>query len=863
MRHIARTALFAILLTSLTASINARPSFEPERNDIQKSRSNQLYPIREIASQNVNQINMMITNFGIFGKDTDAPLLDPFSGQYAQSLTYPKNTQNTYLWGMRLWIGAIVGRDTLVSTAGWGDWDQASEFWPDTLPNSHIILRSTNDRSSPEFQDAVSQQDFECYYCDTLDIRDLTGFDNATGRVHRPIGVKVIQRSYAWGYDYADDFILFDLKIGNITFRDINGLYIGLYVDNDIYTENKGSPRDDIVGFYKTMPSPYIAGLIDTINVAWAADNDGDPNPITGDYQGIYSPTAAAGIKVLRTPADTVRVNFNWWVNDYFSGLNWGPYKRPPAGVPVRYFGGYLGEPRSDADKYFLMANGETDYDLTDAQRDHSADGWLPPPENIDALRGGGDVRYVISSGPFTLGPGDFAPFTFAVVMGQHYHRDWRTPGPTHNLTYLGLNSLWASWIFDNPGIDTDGDGYKGKYHVYNIGKKIVEIDTLYLPRDTIIDTTFEFARRDTLYYEGDGVPDFKGAAPPPAPDFSLIPKVDEFNQGTIEVRWNGVKSETEPDQFSQLPDFEGYRVYVSETGFANGFTMLASYDIENYDRWEYDTDYNTWAINQPPFTLQQLHQLYGENFDPENYNTQDHLFAHYNYSTQAYDQFFFTPHDWNQSTLTDSSAIFKVYPYEPPPPTSDLDSAKMYWPEVLTPEGRFKYYEYRYIIHGLLPSKSYFVSVTVFDHGDPSKGLGPIETNPADNASREYAENSTDLVLQNGLKVVVYPNPYFINGGYRGRYEGWEQDQQGLPSEYTRALHFANLPPKCTIRIFTIDGDLVATVDHDYPPGSPGSMHDQWDMISRNHMAIMSGIYYYSVESEYGNQIGKFVVIM
>jgi len=38
--------------------------------------------------------------------------------------------------------------------------------------------------------------------------------------------------------------------------------------------------------------------------------------------------------------------------------------------------------------------------------------------------------------------------------------------------------------------------------------------------------------------------------------------------------------------------------------------------------------------------------------------------------------------------------------------------------------------------------------------------------------------------------------------------------------------------------------------------------MHEQWDLISRNTMTITSGIYYYSVDSELGNQIGKLVII-
>jgi hypothetical protein len=83
------------------------------------------------------------------------------------------------------------------------------------------------------------------------------------------------------------------------------------------------------------------------------------------------------------------------------------------------------------------------------------------------------------------------------------------------------------------------------------------------------------------------------------------------------------------------------------------------------------------------------------------------------------------------------------------------------------------------------------------------------------------------------------------------------------LPDDRVRAIHFTNLPHKCTIRIFTIDGDLVREINHDFPKDSPGSMHEIWDVITRNTQPPVSGIYYYSVESVYGNQIGKLVLIM
>ncbi len=217
--------------------------------------------------------------------------------------------------------------------------------------------------------------------------------------------------------------------------------------------------------------------------------------------------------------------------------------------------------------------------------RDHTASGWLPPPVNADQISYGDDIRYLVSFGPFNLRPGDKAPFTFAVVAGQNFH-------PGFNFADVGLNALWAGWIFDNPGVDTDGDGFKGKYHIY---------------------TNPDFS--DTIYYAGDGVPDFKGAAPPPAPTVKLYPRLDESNHGEIKIRWNGRLSETMNDQFSQKIDFEGYRVYVSLTGRPDEFTLLTSYDIENYDRWEYESIFKTWQIINPPYKTQQLKWMYGEQF--------------------------------------------------------------------------------------------------------------------------------------------------------------------------------------------------------------------------------------------------------
>ena len=160
------------------------------------------------------------------------------------------------------------------------------------------------------------------------------------------------------------------------------------------------------------------------------------------------------------------------------------------------------------------------------------------------------------------------------------------------------------------------------------------------------------------------------------------------------------------------------------------------------------------------------------------------------------------------------------------------------------------------------MPSQLYYVSVTAFDYGSPGHGLGALETKPVINTVAEYPQNPPSLIESKTLSVVVYPNPYRADGQYRANgFEG--QGLEHLPDERVRALHFTNLPNKCIIRIFTIDGDLVREIDHNCESSDPQCMHDQWDLITRNTQAAVSGIYYFSIESSFGNQIGKFVLIM
>ncbi|SYZ72479.1 hypothetical protein TRIP_C20594 [Candidatus Zixiibacteriota bacterium] len=100
-------------------------------------------------------------------------------------------------------------------------------------------------------------------------------------------------------------------------------------------------------------------------------------------------------------------------------------------------------------------------------------------------------------------------------------------------------------------------------------------------------------------------------------------------------------------------------------------------------------------------------------------------------------------------------------------------------------------------------------------------------------------AAASTEL---KNIKVV--PDPYIAHAS-------WENDK------FTRKLQFIHLPDVCTIRVYTLSGDLVTTLSHTDGTGSA-----DWNMLSQDGLEIAPGVYFYQVESKYGNRLGRFAVI-
>ncbi len=178
-------------------------------------------------------------------------------------------------------------------------------------------------------------------------------------------------------------------------------------------------------------------------------------------------------------------------------------------------------------------------------------------------------------------------------------------------------------------------------------------------------------------------------------------------------------------------------------------------------------------------------------------------------------------------------------------------------------------YYHYRKRITGLKTGFKYYAAVTAYDIGDDQ--IESLESGVTQNLAQAVPAPSPGEAA--GRTVSVFPNPYKVEAKW---------DAGRLVRDHY--LWFANLPQRCTIRIYTLAGDLLKRVDFDgaiydgssarglFDPaaetalGAPslsGSLY-AWDLITDQGQAAASGLYLFAVEDGATGAVqrGKFLVV-
>jgi hypothetical protein len=789
-----------------------------------KAPASGVYEIRgEGFVHNVGNLWVNVTNLGVIGNPWKNLSTDP-------SAQYPPGSGIEYLYGAGIWVGARVGdgQNYYVSTAL-----PATEFRPTTLPVGTIYEsyegfpggnRFVNDdgdvdefgreRIDEEVQDgidndddgnidedfsAISQQMFTCVY------RDDSEEALNTFAEHVPMGLEVVQKSFAWGIPGSDNFVGIEFTIKNDGRRDMHDVYLGFFCDADAGSEATDEYwRDDRAGLVTidtTLGSPTSACREHlSLMIGETHDGDGDGGTVDG------------------------------WFGAMFLGHTTDPTGRrapPKAGFSsFRFVSGgaayeQCGDPANDYQRYDLLSSskigcrgGETE------------------------ARSDSDYRIFFGTGPFKeLKVGEELTLQVGLVVGSGK---------------LGMvrNAIAAQRIYNGNYEDIDGNpdtGVDGKETCLTAfpgeSYTFAPIDHCGLP-DTlrehpeyrpIVITAASCDENPNQWVDFDcdmctGVDGketavrWRGASTPPCPQVLVsFPEdetypchqlaVDEATGETalrdivgpavqlrptdngVIIRWNNA-AELVPDPFSKRYDFAGYKIWKAE-------------------QW----DRPVGSTGPRP----ELWSLLAE------YRVREFL-------------------DDKTKQIDLLRARNPGWPLMTPCDTVDAKTRRYLYP--------VGYYQHRdtHVLNGF----TYFYAVTAFDmnrleNKDPISGeLEVLSLECRHVATEGQAVVPRDDPAPTVGDVFVVPNPY---------YGGAPWDLTPNPRDPTGThVDFMNLPRgRWRIRIYTLAGDLVRTIEND---GTGDIGQAKWDLVSRNGQDIVSGVYLFSVESGSGTQVGKFVIM-
>ena len=184
------------------------------------------------------------------------------------------------------------------------------------------------------------------------------------------------------------------------------------------------------------------------------------------------------------------------------------------------------------------------------------------------------------------------------------------------------------------------------------------------------------------------------------------------------------------------------------------------------------------------------------------------------------------------------------------------------------TPSGPANY-TYKYTIGNLRNGFKYYVAVNAYDIGNTQ--IAPYESGLADSLNRFAIVPGAGPGERGGRVPTVFPNPYRVEAR-------WDQGRL-IRDHY---LWFANLPPRCLLRIYTLSGDMVFEKEFDgsdyhgegargiFDPRLPRRVPELsgtsfgWDLITREGQAAATGLYLFAVEDRAtgDRHVGKFLVV-
>ncbi|MEE9443946.1 MAG: hypothetical protein V3V99_14880 [candidate division Zixibacteria bacterium] len=873
---------FALLLMSVFA-VSAHPAQQSPQ-----------WPLPSVTDQiihNQGNIGLAIVNFGFMGDYY-------YSG--VPSGRWPANSTHDYLAEMVFWVGGInASGDTLLANTsddfnpilniasgnndyrimvsndtttynydgndttgagigfpayGWRIWDITSQQWD--YNQVYSSLSSSFQPGGP-----VSVQESICRY----------GDDASSGT---PVmGLEITQTVRQWNYKHIGDMIIITLEITNASTEDYHDVAFGLYCDFDI-----GGPDPN------TGENGRLGDLVNhdaNLDLAWTYDEDGyDPGWGPGVRTGFM------GTTFLSTPGDVGMTSFST-----------GQWELLPTSDRARFElidGTDFATSLPPTDQYYVqairgmdLAAGETitiDFALVvgssedrlktivDDAKTLYANSYIatrpPDPSNVSGISLDNKINIswddiAENSIEPSTGSTDFRGYkvfrsndfgeTWGFIAG--YDDDITNPDYTPlaryerdvlgriSHTYIdsnltnGMEYWYAVVPYDSTNLEVGYTSQRPETAIHVI-RGIPRDDALgYLSPQTSLEHSFSGDWRN----DEDAVSLF-------VIDESAITGDDyqiTINEDCLDITWNLINTST------------GDTVLADQTqtsGLPNTYSIVDGMQIV-VSAPTIDEHYIPEIAAQTEFSSAGV-ETFLPNF-VEKVFPEDNCFEHFRYDIEirftangsfGYD---YGSHAWY------GIEVQVALPFEVWDITNDVQLDV--WIFDFMEDGEWTV-DYDWMIltdypydNGTLQLEAlpdYFTwLIELNENSVPANGdVYYIRSVPVVSAEDEFSFSSlkieTGQVTANLDKIHTVPNPYI-------GYAEWETGRG------TRKMQFVSLPDICTIRIYTLSGELINTLEH-----TDGSGAEDWNMLSESGRSIAAGIYLYNVESQYGDFNGKFAVV-
>jgi hypothetical protein len=898
------SVVFLLCLHVMVAS--ARPPVDSDLLPLDSLQSGpQLMPQPETVDQvthNKGNVVTTVDNWGYIGG---------YSYYGLPSGEWPRNSGHDYLAEIRYWMGAVTTTDDTLVANTYDDF-QAIEALS-SADNPYKILISTDTTRYYDYDlsdtvglgvghpaygwrvwsDSLSDWVYNQVY-DPLDSTFLAGGPTSLQESHYRfndaaagsslLGLEMTQTVMQWNYCYNEDFLFVILEITNTSTQDYSDFAFGLYIDIDVGGPDgtgENGRLEDLVAFDSVE------------NLTWTYDNIGiDPG---------WGPTVRTGImgtKLLETPDDIGMTAFrtdDWaYLPDddpgRFTLINSQQFDESLP--PTDQF--YLQCVRGislDAGKtvrvvYALIAGadeGEFRNNASLAQQlyDNYFIGPQPPPTPRLRAKAGNEKVYLywddtseVGLDPLS-GVNDFVGYK--LYRSDNQGKTWGVPNYQTNNNCLDVDySTLALYTVNTPGDPIprsfiDVDLYNGVEYWYclvafDAGDTVAGVDALQsgfgIAGEVSNVVAVTPANDPAGFYDAAGTVTHEYAGSELPSEGEVFPVV--FDEDDLQGAQYRVVFEDRPEQtyWHLINETTGDTVLVDQTKTNESpeyYEVVQGLRVVVNDGDHVPRSYGQTAFSGSDTTLAMgtfygpaLPALTGDNNDVfggahfrctyELRYTEDSTRASWVldgfYGT---DFAYWVPFEaWN--TTTSQRVSLAVYDWEGDGDWDPYDLLTIVnyaydSTATVTPDAFPYYYSWMF---------GFDDSVYNPAAGDVFTVQGAPLNGPDDNFAFKV-DGINAATASVGLKDIrVVPNPYFAH--YSAMVETGEGES---------VVEFQKIPDRCTIRIYTLAGDLVMTINHNDGTGAA-----RWDLLSEHGRQVASGIYIYHVESPYGEHLGRFAII-